>query len=495
MKKSIYIISGLVIFTTILFFLLPNREIILISFVVAILSTSYFLILTFLRSKYGFGRFKRRTSYSIMILSLIFIVLPFIVGVIAFSLYPLSISSFFYGTSMAGFTLTLFYDLLNIPLALHHKRQDEEINKRVLTSYPLITIIVPAYNEEKCIEKTIETLLEVDYPNKEIIVVDDGSVDRTYEIASRYIKMGLKVLHRENGGKWAALNYGLFFSKGEIIVVVDADSLVSRVALREIAKRFQDPNILGLAGNVKVLNRNNFLTRCQALEYVTDINIAKRAFAVMGSTMVVPGCLGAFRREALLGTGSFDPDTVTEDFDATLKVLKVGGVVQTSSYASAYTEAPESLRDLYRQRLRWYRGTFQSLLKHRNIITTPIFDFLSFIGYPYILLSLIFIPICGIIALISGIIASLTGWLINFTQILLLFIFMEFMFSLLAIQLDDEDIKLALYSPLFVIGYRHLRDVIKLKSLFDVLLKREIRWTKVRRIGRAYEIIKYSKTA
>lgn len=192
-------------------------------------------------------------------------------------------------------------------------------------------------------------------------------------------------------------------------------------------------------------------------------------------------------------TGVFDPDTVTEDFDTTLKVLKLGGVVQTSSYAFSYTEA-ETLRDLYRQRLRWYRGTFQALLKHRNIISTPIFGFVSFIGYPYLLFSLIFIPICGLTALFSGIMASLTGGAIIFLQMLLIFVSMELLFSLLAIKLDDEDVKLALYSPFFVIGYRHLRDIIRIKSMIDVMLKREIKWTRVEGMGRVKEMGRYAKT-
>ncbi len=493
MKKIVYMISVLAIFTVAIFLLLPNREVTLLAIAAALSSTAYFLILISWRFRMGNGRIRRRTSYFIMFTSSIFILLPFVVGLIASYFYPLSLSSILYGITIVGFTLTLFYDFLNIPLALYHKRKEDEIAEQTLRDYPFISIIIPAYNEEKCIEKTIESLLEADYPNKEIIVIDDGSNDKTYDIALRYKSSGFKVVHRENGGKWSALNCGLFFSKGEIIVVVDADSLVSRMALKEIAKRFQDPNILGLAGNVKVLNRNSLLTRCQALEYITDINIIKRAFAVMGSTMIVPGCLGAFKREALMETGSFDPDTVVEDFDTTLKVLKVGGVVQTSSYAFSFTEAPESLRDLYRQRLRWYRGTLQALLKHRNAISTPVFDFLSFIGYPYLLLSLIFIPICGLTSLISGIVLSLTGGAMIFLQILLIYFLMEFLFSILAIQLDDEDIKLTLYSPLFVIGYRHLRDIIKLKSLIDVILKREIKWTRVKRIGRAKEIGGYVK--
>lgn len=329
---------------------------------------------------------------------------------------------------------------------------------------------MPAYNEEKCIERTIESLLEVRYPNKEIIVVDDGSTDKTYELAVRYVSKGVKVVRRSNGGKSAALNYGMLFARGEIIVTVDADSLIGRNALVEVAKWFQDPTITAVCGNVKVLNRTNFLTKCQALEYITDINVAKRAFSILGSTMVVPGVFGAFRRSVLEGTGFYDPDTVTEDFDTTLKALKSGGVVQTTSSAIAYTEAPESLIDYYKQRLRWYKGTFQVLIKHRDVLINPTFGSLSIIGYPYILLSMVFVPVCGFVALISGILACVLGATLEFLQMLGLFISLETVFSILAIQLDNEDLKLSLYAPFFVIGYRHLRDLIRLKSLLLSLI-------------------------
>jgi cellulose synthase/poly-beta-1,6-N-acetylglucosamine synthase-like glycosyltransferase len=466
------------------FLLLPNREITLVVFAIAFTSATYFLTLTLWLSKKG-HQMTRRASRAIAFLSMIFIVLPFMLGVAVIFLQPLNLSSIFFSISTAGFAITLFFDFFNIPLALYHKYLEEEIERQPLRSYPLISIIVPAHNEEECIEGTLETLLEIDYPRKEIIVVDDGSTDKTYEIATRYIPKGVKVVHRRQGGKWAALNYGLICSRGEIIVTIDADSLISRTALTEIAKRFQDPKVMAVCGNVKVLNRNNFLTKCQALEYITDINIAKRAFDVVGSVMVVPGVLGAFRREALVSTGKYDPDTVTEDFDTTLKTLKIGGVVQTCKHAYAYTEAPETLGGFYKQRLRWYRGSVQVLTKHKDVVLSPMYGFLSFVGFPYILLSMFFVPLCGLVALALGIIACLTGYALEFFQILSLFISLEFLHALLAIQLDEEDARLALYSPFFVIGYRHLRDIIRMKALIDVIImKKRAEWGRVERKGR-----------
>jgi len=457
-------------------------------FFVALVPATYFFALAAWWKKRPLGLARKRASSGSAVLSMFFLMLPFILGAFLFLVRPPSLSSLFFALLTAGLALTLFYDFLNIPLALYHKHLEDIILNQDIRYYPSISIIVPAYNEEKCIERTIETLFEISYPKKEIIVVDDGSTDRTYEIAKSFVPKGVKVVHRSNGGKWAALNYGMLFSKGEIILTVDADSLISRTALAEVVKNLQDPYVTAVAGNVKVLNRINFLTRCQALEYITDINVAKRAMVIFGSTMVVPGVFGAFRKEVLKGTGAYDPDTVTEDFDTTIKALKSGGVVQAISAAYAYTEAPESLIDFYRQRLRWYGGTFQVLIKHRDILLNPIFGPLSALGYPYILLSMIFIPFCGVIGLVSGIIACLTGAVLETLQMLALFISLEFIFSVLAIQLDDEDLRLALYSPFFVVGYRHLRDIIKFRSLINVALKRKVAWTRAKRMGRAHEM-------
>jgi cellulose synthase/poly-beta-1,6-N-acetylglucosamine synthase-like glycosyltransferase len=482
-KKPVFTVC-LLFLVLFAFLLLPDREITLLVFAIGFTSATYFLALALWLSKKG-RQMTRRMSRIVALFSMIFVVLPFMLGVAVIFLCPFNLSSILFSIMTVGFAITLSFDFLNIPLALYHKRLEEGIEKQPLRDYPLISIIVPAHNEEKCIEGTLETLLEIDYPRKEIIVVDDGSTDRTYEIATRYIPKGVKIIRRIQGGKWAALNYGLLFSKGEIIVTIDADSLISRTALKEMAKRFQDPKIMAECGNVKVLNRNNFLTKCQAYEYITDINIVKSAFDFVGSVMIVPGALGAFRREALVSTGKYDPDTVTEDFDTTLKALKIGGVIQICKHAYAYTEAPETFRDFYKQRLRWYRGSIQVLTKHKDVVLNPIYGFLSFIGYPYILLSMFVIPLCGLVALASGVIACLTGYALEFFQRLSLFISLEFLYALLAIQLDEEDAKLTLYSPFFVIGYRHLRDIIRMKALIDVIImKKRAEWGRVERKGR-----------
>jgi cellulose synthase/poly-beta-1,6-N-acetylglucosamine synthase-like glycosyltransferase len=410
-----------------------------------------------------------------------FLLLPFVFGgIIALEAYGVGVSLFPLVVA-AGLTITFWNNFLTIPLALYHKSFEAYEEPQLV--YPPLSIILPAYNEEKVLARTIEALLEADYPNKEIIVVDDGSTDRTLEVASRYEKAGVKVYHKENGGKFSALNYGLKFSKGEIIATVDADSIVGRSALKEMVKKFHNPNVAAACGNIKVLNRVNWLTRCQALEYIVSINIIRRAFDVFGAVTVVPGALGAFRKGVLEAGGLYDKDTLTEDFDVTIKALKAGSIVQASSYALAYTEAPQTLKDLYKQRMRWYRGNFQTILKHRDALTNPRYGFLQRLGFPFFLISMIFIPFAGMVVLASAIVALIEGAYVFVASMLLLFTILQSLVSLLAIEMDEEDIRLVAYAAFFVVGYKHLIDVFTIKALFDVLFKRRVGWTRAERIG------------
>ena len=464
-------------------YLMPSATT-LISIGVAAVAAIYFLALSIkvrkLRGK-GIQREPRRTpARRLAFLTILYLILPFFLsGVLIFY----GIFNIILTVVLVGFTLTFFSNFLFMPLALYHKHLESKIWGGPPRHHPSLSIIVPAYNEEKCIERTIESLLEADYPKKEIIIVDDGSTDRTYEIAGRYFERGVKVLSRSHGGKWAALNYGIFFSKGEIIVTVDADSLIGKHSLTHLIRRFDDPRVKAVCGNVKVLNRGNFLTRCQALEYITAINMYRRALDVFGSVEVVPGVLGAYRREVLVGGGSFSGDTLTEDFDVTVKTLKAGSIVQASSHAYAYTEAPETLRDLYKQRLRWYRGNFQTLIRHRDAFLNPGYGFLHKLAFPYVMLSMTFFPFAGIVTMASTLMAILSGAVMEVALIFTSFVALQFLFSALAIQLDEEDIRLAVYAPFFVVGYKQLCDLIMIKSLFDVLLKRKMGWGRAKRMG------------
>jgi cellulose synthase/poly-beta-1,6-N-acetylglucosamine synthase-like glycosyltransferase len=465
---SIYVVLAL-------FVLLMPSFLTWLSLLSALSLTIYFLLLLRFRSE----RWLRRGSRIPSLFSIALISLPFIFGFVA------ALEAYEVGASLAlivvatGLTITFWSSFLAVPLAVYHKCLESLDEASPI--YPTLSVIVPAYNEEKVVARAIEALLEADYPSKEIIVVDDGSTDRTLAIASSY--KGVKVLHKPNGGKYSALNFGLRFARGEIVVTVDADSIVGRDALKEIVKRFRDPKVAAVCGNIKVLNRVNWLTRCQALEYVTSINIFRRALDVFGAVTVVPGALGAFRRGVLEAGGLYDRDTLAEDFDVTVKTLKSGSIVQASSYAVAYTEAPQTLKDLYRQRMRWYRGNFQTIFKHRDAFTNPRYGFLQRLGFPFILISMGFIPFAGVAVWASAAIAILNGAYTYIASTLLLFTALQTLLSLLAIEIDEEDPRLVAYAPFFVVGYKHLIDAFTIKALFDILLKRRVNWTRAERIG------------
>ena len=444
---------------------------------IALLLTLYFVL--------SIAQEKRRVKGAafwipVVSLSLLSLFLP---PIFAAALYLWGMFSVIAWVLLIALTFTFFFSFLSIPLALYHKQQEAKDAAFFPDHYPSISILIPAYNEEKVLGRTIESVIEAVYPYKEIIVIDDGSTDRTYQIALGFTDQGVKVVHRPNGGKAAALNYGLLFARGEIIITVDADSLIGKNTLVELVKKFHDPEVAAAAGNIKVINRKNLLTNCQALEYVASINIFRRALDVFGSVTVVPGALGAFRREVLSGSGFYDPDTLVEDFDTTVKALKAGKIVQASSAAVSYTEAPETLGDLIKQRLRWYRGNFQALWKHHDAALNPRFGFLQKLSYPYMVLSMIFMPLAGLVVIASAILAILNDPGIWLLYMFLFFITLQFLLSVLAIQLDEEDMKLALYSPFFVFGYKHFCDFIMLKSFFDVLLRRRVGWTRAKRVG------------
>ena len=241
---------------------------------------------------------------------------------------------------------------------------------------------------------------------------------------------------------------------------------------------------MAVAGNVKVLNRTNLITKCQALEYIVNENVYRRVFDIFGVVPVVPGPLAAFKRRALREIGLYDKDTLTEDFDITLKMLKAGKVVQALSNAIVYTEAPATWKDFYKQRLRWNRGTFQTLQKHWNIFRRSKFGFVHTLTFPYVLISMLFIPFASIFTIISLIYAILSGLGLQALYVMAGFMLLQATYSLLAIQMDDEDLKLIVFSPLFVIGYKEIRNFIKIKSFLDVFLfKKEMRWERIKRIG------------
>jgi poly-beta-1,6 N-acetyl-D-glucosamine synthase len=396
-----------------------------------------------------------------------------------------AVSSVLIHVLLVSLVFTMMINFLTVPLAIFHSLKQKEEDSTPSTYKPRVSIIVPAYNEEKVVARTIETLIEADYPDKEIIIVDDGSKDSTFDVASRYAQRGLKIIRRPNGGKFAALNTGIAFSSGEIIVTVDADSLIGRASISQLVRGFEDPEVAGVAGNLRVFNRNKLITKLQALEYIVQIQIVRRAFENFGSLTVASGAFSAFRKTALEEAGWYDPDYLLEDFDITIKLLKSHMILHGNNEAVCYTEAPETLRDVYKQRLSWFRGDYQNFWKHRDTFFNPRFGIMHKLTFPYMLISMTLVPLASLVVIVTSIIMLLNGEWLTLVFAFGLFTTLQMLLCMLGILIADDDMKLVVFSPLFIIGYKQFLDFIMLKALIDIILSggTYLRRERVTRIG------------
>ena len=249
---------------------------------------------------------------------------------------------------------------------------------------PLQSVLIPAFNEAKVIVQSVRRILASDYPNLEVIVIDDGSTDGTSECVRQHFADDLRVmlLTVPSGGKARALNCGLQRARGSVIVTLDADTHFQSDSISKLVRWFADPDVGAVAGNAKVGNRINIITSWQALEYITSQNLERRELAALGCITVVPGAIGAWKREALERLGGFPLDTLAEDQDLTIALLRADYKVLYDSTAIGWTEAPSTVGDLLKQRFRWAFGTLQCLWKHRSVTLNPHGGTLGLIALP-----------------------------------------------------------------------------------------------------------------
>ncbi|WP_300673315.1 glycosyltransferase family 2 protein [Desulfoluna sp.] len=291
--------------------------------------------------------------------------------------------------------------------------QDEEQKKIFFATNPSVSVLLVGYNEEASVAQAIRSLLELRYPNLEIIVIDDNSEDRMYEEARPFADQGLVKLYRNSAatgrsGRPTASNMAFYLATGDYIVSVDADTSFDRDMLLHMIGPFYDSRVGGVAGNLKVRNIGaSIWTRLQAIEYALSISMWKRWLGFLGMGMQVSGAFGAFRRESLTSFGAWDPE-LAEDADLTLKIKKVGWKIVFAPAAIAMTNAPDTWRVLRGQRFRWDKGGFRTYFrKHVDIMKFWTYDwrnafelsleffftvFLTFIYAVYLILMLIFYP-------------------------------------------------------------------------------------------------------
>ncbi|MDP2314765.1 MAG: glycosyltransferase family 2 protein [Pseudomonadota bacterium] len=313
---------------------------------------------------------------------------------------------------------------------------------------PRASVIVPAFNEERVLEGTVASLLACDHPDLEILLVDDGSTDGTAALARALAARHPNVralVQPQNGGKSAALNAGIAVATGAHVVTVDADTLLHPTALRRLCAPLLLPGVDAVASNVKVGNRLRWLNIWQSLEYVVGLNLHRRAQAALGCITTIPGAACAFRADALAAVGGFSSDTVVEDTDLTLTLLEAGKRVVFQPAAVAYTESPDTVAGLFRQRTRWARGYLQCLWKHRRSFFRR--DVLGWFGMPDLLfvnvLVYVLVPL-SLPALLS--IFTSVGWSAVVGGLAGLFV-VEVALAAGAYLVDGEDLREVVHVP------------------------------------------------
>jgi len=238
------------------------------------------------------------------------------------------------------------------------------LNRPKVKKFPSISIIIPAYNEEENIERTVSNIKEISYPKKkEIIVVNDGSTDRTYEIAKR-IK-GIKVLNKKNGGKASALNFGLKHAKGEIVVCIDSDSYPEKNALLKTIPFFEK-DVASVTTTVIVKNTKKIIERLQELEYIM-IAWSRKILEYLECIYVTPGPMSLYRRDALLEVGGFDEKNLTEDIEIAWRLMKYKYKIKMDLDTRVYTTVPNTIKKWWHQRIRWNIGGIQTTIKYFNL--------------------------------------------------------------------------------------------------------------------------------
>ncbi|MEM3712251.1 MAG: glycosyltransferase [Thermoproteota archaeon] len=347
----------------------------------------------------------------------------------------------------------------------------------VIRESPPISVIIPAHNEENTIAACVESVLENKYPWKQIIVVDDGSTDNTYKIASRY-KSRITLLTRSKSSMKAyALNYGLQVANGDIVVTVDADTLISWDFLSIAAAYFSNPLVVAASGNLRVSNDDsNLLTRLQSFEYVIAFDIGRRLQSLFNTLLIIPGAVGVMRKSVLESLGGYDP-FIGEDFDVTLKMHKVKGRIIFMPEAYAWTEVPETWRSWVRQRIRWHRSQIRMLIRHRNLFFKRHFGLPGLIGAPDMLMMDILMLIIRPAWLFYFILTSHSPFL-SWLTVIALYSTMELQTSLSAISIVEypQDIKYWYLFPVNLLLYRPIYALIRLYSYVSELIKPSKEW-------------------
>ncbi|HVZ01034.1 MAG TPA: glycosyltransferase [Dongiaceae bacterium] len=365
---------------------------------------------------------------------------------------------------------------------------------------PPVTVVIAAFCEEPVIAQTLSAVLASDYPELRVLVVDDGSTDQTAEKIESVCGTDprVRLVTQPNGGKFNALNHAYNSVDTEIVVAIDADTIVHPDAIRLLVRHFQDPQVGAVAGNVKIGGRGSLMTRLQSLEYVTAQNIDRRAAEVFNGIMVVPGAIGAWRRAAVEQAGYYSPQTLAEDADLTVSIVRAGYRVLFEESAYATTEAPGTIRQFLRQRLRWMLGMLQTAWKHRGAVVER--RWIGLVSIPELLLfSIVMATVAPIVDLMFA--AAIVNYAID--RLLLpqpgmatlslttiaaysTYLVSDAVVAVLAFRFEPaEDKRLLLLLPFQRLLYRQLLYFSAMRTVYAALSGRLMQWQKVTRTASA----------
>ncbi|NES15793.1 MULTISPECIES: bifunctional polysaccharide deacetylase/glycosyltransferase family 2 protein [Micromonospora] len=372
---------------------------------------------------------------------------------------------------------------------LHVRRVRRPRRRRPEVTAP-VSVIVPAYNEAANIAATVRSLVASAYPALEVIVVDDGSSDGTADIVERMGLRGVRVIRQANAGKPAALNTGIRAARAGLLVLVDGDTVFQPDTVYRLVQGFADPTVGAISGNTKVANRRGLLGRWQHLEYVIGFNLDRRMYDVLECMPTIPGAIGAFRREVLFAVGGVPADTLAEDTDLTMKVLRAGWRVVYEEGAIAWTEAPSSLRQLWRQRYRWCYGTMQAMWKHRHALGEPgAGGKLGRRGLPYLTVFQLVLPLAApavdVFAVYGLLFLPWSSLVLAWVGLLLL----QGFTAAYALRLDRER-----YGPLWALPfqqlvYRQMMYLVVVQSVVTAVVGNRLRWQRMARTGEAAALV------
>ena len=366
----------------------------------------------------------------------------------------------------------------------HHRASKRLLQPRLWErEQPLVSIIVPCYNEGPTLANCVHGLMSQTYHHTEIILVDDGSKDNTWNVARQLAgEYDLITLHKENGGKASALRYGIDRCTGSIVVCIDADSIFVPDTVEQLMRSLEDPNVTAVGGNVRVANRSGVLTACQALDYIIGLNSNGRAYSQLGCMQVIPGAIGAFRKDAYYAVGGHSHDTLVEDMDLTIAFAQHGYRVIFNPHALAYTEAPVTLKDFLNQRYRWTYGGMQVLGKYKRSMFLH-WNPMGMIGMPMHMISP-WINIIVSMLLLNSVVAAIFEHKVSSLVIFLGAMYLlQFVTLTYMLTIDRETKRFLFMTGVETIFYIHLLNFVTVRSGINYIFHRQAKWDKIPRLG------------